>query len=99
MADGRLPTSKAGKQEIRTCLHGNPEYTRMRLEFKLALCSPQPGIPAFDLYQYCEWQGRRVSVLQDFAGRCAGCFSKGPARHGICLSSIIRLHEHDIHVD
>ena len=99
MADGSLPTSKAGKQEIRTCLHGNPEYIRMRLEFKLALCSPQPGIPAFDLYQYCEWQGRRVSVLQDFAGRCAGCFSRGPARHGICLSSIIRLHEHDIHVE
>ena len=82
MADGSLPTSKAGKQERCTCLPGNPEYTRIRLELKLLSCSPHPGIPAFDLYHYCVWQGMRESVLQDFAGKRAGYFSREPAKHG-----------------
>lgn len=87
MADGSLPTSKAGKQERRTCLHGNPEYTRIRLELELLSCSPHPGIPAFDLYHYCGWQGTRVSVLQDFAGRFAGYFSRELAKHGFVSQS------------
>lgn len=91
MADGSLPTSKAGKQERRTCLHGNPECTRMRLELKLLSCSPHPGIPAFDLYQYCEWQGTRVSVLQDFAGKRAGSFSRGPAKYGSVSIGLITM--------
>ena len=90
MADGSLPTSKAGKQERRTCLHGNPEYTRIRLELKLLSCSPHPGIPAFDLYQYCEWQGTRVSVLQDFAGKRAGSFFERTCKTWICLNRIDR---------
>lgn len=64
MADGSLPTSKAGKQEIRTCLHGNAECMSMRLELNLASCSPHPGIPAFDLYHYCVWQGTNFVSAQ-----------------------------------
>lgn len=45
MADGSLPTSKAGKQEIRTCLHGNAECMSMRLELNLASCSPPSRYP------------------------------------------------------
>jgi hypothetical protein len=33
---------------------------------------PHPGIPAFDLNHYCVWQGTRISVRQDLAGKLMG---------------------------
>jgi hypothetical protein len=88
MADSSLPTSKAGKQERRTCLHGNPECTRIRLELNLASCSPIPVSRPLTYTIIACGRERVRQCFKTFAGKRVGYFWSLLAKHGSVSQSM-----------